>query len=182
MAIRSEVLWFLKEQRHLFVICPCCGEVIRLSDARLSYAQEYADDWLDKIERKEKQLESSEEKINEKKKEWREKAVAKARKRILPQLLRGISPILSRLNIRPDDVRPILDPVDFIVFDGMRSVSGIKRIFLIDRASGDKRRRRVQESLKKTIQMDELNWETLRIADDGKIEQKKERRQPPSLM
>lgn len=38
----SELLWFLREQRHVFFICPCCGEVGRLSDARISYRKRYA--------------------------------------------------------------------------------------------------------------------------------------------
>jgi predicted Holliday junction resolvase-like endonuclease len=171
--MKSDLIWFLREQRHIFVVCPCCGEVVRLSDARLSYQLKYADDWLDRIERSEERVGRQIEAFEERRKELRDRSVARARHKILPQLLRKVVPAVSSLKLSPMDVKTIMDPVGYVVFDGLNSARGCRRILFLDTGEAGEERQRVRESMQRTIKRGDLGWTTVQIGQDGSVDVKK---------
>jgi predicted Holliday junction resolvase-like endonuclease len=170
--MKSDLLWFLREQRHIFMVCPCCGEVVRLSDARISYQLKYADDWLDRIERSEERVGRQIESFEERRKELRDRSVARARQRILPQLLRKVVPAVSSLKLSPMDVKTIMDPVGYVVFDGLNSARGCRRILFLDTEEASRERQRIRESIGRAIRRGDMGWTTVQIGQDGTIEVK----------
>ena len=70
----------------------------------------------------------------------------------------------------------LMDPVDFIVFDGMNDSREegkpelFKRILLLDRPTKQPRRRKVQKSLARTIKRGDYSWKTVRVGKDGRVE------------
>jgi predicted Holliday junction resolvase-like endonuclease len=170
--MKSDLLWFLREQRHIFVVCPCCGEVVRLSDARVSYRQKYADDWLDRVERSEERIEQRIESFEERRKKLRDLSIARARQRILPQLLRKVAPAVSSLKLSPMDVKTLMDPVGYVVFDGLNSARGCRRVLFLDTGEAGKERLRVRESMESAIKRGDLGWTTVQIGQDGVVEVK----------
>jgi len=62
----------------------------------------------------------------------------------------------------------IFHPIDYIVFNGMKSGS-IQNIILLDRKTKDKSNKKIQESIESAIDHEKYCWQTIRVCDDGKI-------------
>ena len=54
----SDLALFLKQNRHLFSVCPECGNVHRLSDLQLAQKGRYQPDWLDALEKRQERWEN----------------------------------------------------------------------------------------------------------------------------
>ena len=105
--------------RRILCVCPCCEEIVRVSDLRLKTKGPDFGTWLDDFKKKQLELSKEEELFGEKEGELREKAREKGRKEAEKVFYKAICPSLKRLKLDPFDVKPILHPVDFVVFNGM---------------------------------------------------------------
>jgi len=160
----STFIGFFKAQRNIFGTCPSCGEIFRLSDIKISYQRRFPTDWHDKLLAKDERISDKEDELEEKLAEIREKATEHARKVLLPQLLRKVDPIFTKLGYFPQDVKAIFDPIDFVVFDGMNRTEKVKRIVFMDHETEDTGQRAIQKSIERTIGEERYGWETIRIS------------------
>jgi predicted Holliday junction resolvase-like endonuclease len=163
---------FLREQRHLFGICPNpdCRHISRLTDILISYRGKDTIDWMDTIE---KDRESWEDKISEyeeKGKEIRQESIALARKSELPKRLSNISPLFAMHKIQPDDIKVISHPTDFVGFDGLITEEDLRRIVLLDSKASTSFRKSVQTDIEKAVSNGHYDWNVLRVDDEGKID------------
>jgi predicted Holliday junction resolvase-like endonuclease len=72
----------------------------------------------------------------------------------------------QQLNIR--DVRVLFDPVDYLAFRGL-CLGDCKELIFIDHEPETTHREAFHKSLERTISRGNLEWKTVRIADDGTI-------------
>jgi predicted Holliday junction resolvase-like endonuclease len=158
---------FLTLQRRIFGICPNCNDFFRLSDCRIYSKKKPLLDWKDKIDRESEKIDSLEEKINEMKKELQEKAREKGR-RIANRVVKKIDPIFFPRNLNPDDAKVIFHPIDYVVFNGMKSKE-LKNIVLLDRETKISTHKKIQRSIESTITHERYEWLTIKVEDDGKV-------------
>jgi predicted Holliday junction resolvase-like endonuclease len=163
-----DVSRFLTLQRRIFGICPHCNDFFRLSDCKIYTKKKPLLDWKDKIERESERTDSLEEKINEMKKELQEKAREKGR-RIANRVVKKIDPVFFPRKLNPDDAKVIFHPIDYVVFNGMKSKEPMKNIVLLDRVTGILSHKRLQKSIERSINHERYGWLTIRVKDDGKI-------------
>jgi predicted Holliday junction resolvase-like endonuclease len=167
--MKYEVGLYLREQRHIFGICPDCGQITRLSDIQVSYRGKYVPDWKDKIDKK---LEYWENKLGDyesKRDEEHAKAIERARKTLLPKMLDKLFPLMRSQGIQPEDVKVILHPLDFIGFDGMNTEESVKRILMLESKSNQAFRKELQTSIQNTIDNGKYDWNLLRVDNTGEI-------------
>ncbi|HRR06963.1 MAG TPA: Holliday junction resolvase-like protein, partial [Victivallales bacterium] len=145
----SEIIAFFSIQRQIFGICPCCGEIFRLSDADISMKKKFKSDWLDLIERRKQHLDIKEERLRERKSEMQEKAKVIGQKRARSYIKR-IDPVFTPRHLDPDDAKVIFHPVDYVVFHGMSKNDNISKIVFLDRL--DVNDKNIQKSLEKAIE------------------------------
>jgi len=155
-------------QRRIFGICPHCNDFFRLSDCKIYTKKKPLLDWKDKIERESEKIDSLEEKIIEMKKELQEKAREKGR-RIANRVVKKIDPIFFPRKLNPDDAKVIFHPIDYIVFNGMKSREPMKNIVLLDRKTRISSHKKLQRSIENTINHERYEWLTMRVDDDGKV-------------
>ena len=62
--MNSELIKFFSVQRQIFGVCTCCGDIFRLSDAKVYLKEKPQPDWMDKLHKSEERLDTQEEKIN----------------------------------------------------------------------------------------------------------------------
>ena len=110
----------------------------------------------------------AEERFEEQKAELRQRAQEKGR-RHLPSMLRKCVPAVSRLGYYPQDLKPMFDPIDFVVFDGMTLRDSVRRLVLLDGPPCDKRRERIQDSVRRVLKSGNYEWRTVRLGTDGKV-------------
>jgi predicted Holliday junction resolvase-like endonuclease len=164
--MNSEIMAFFTVQRQIFGICPCCGEIFRLSDADISIKKKFKSDWLDACKRKSAHLDDREERLQERKREMQEKAKIIGRRRAV-QFVKRIDPVFTPRRLDPDDAKVIFHPVDYMVFNGMSKHDIVNKIVFLDRI--DVQDARLQKSIENTIEKRNYEWQTLRVMDDGKV-------------
>ncbi len=107
-------------------------------------------------------------------KEIRQKAIAQSRAGQLGKTLEKIAPMFPGFGHHPYDVRPVFDPIDFVVFDGyyQGKVTGIT---FVEFKTGQSRLNSVQSSIRnaidaKRVRFEErrLRKETVKILTEGK--------------
>jgi predicted Holliday junction resolvase-like endonuclease len=165
----GEVSTFIQENRHVFSVCPECDSISRLSDLEIARRGTYVPDWLDRIEQGLEKAGQTKFALEQRAKELTDKARRQAEAEILPKRLKEIAPSFARCGLDPRDVSALLDPVEFVVFDGMSGADGVRRVIFL--AIGE--RSRAQTDLERAIESKSYDWNLLRVGDDGKLSQSK---------
>lgn len=163
----SAIVRLLRGYQTVFGICPCCGELFRLSEARLSIGRPSRRTVVDEIEADERALEDSIERFEAREDRIREAAreTGSAAARLH---LRRIAKAFTAQRIDPNDVKIIFDPVQYVVFAGYNG-SGCTRICFVDRPPQSARGAQIMESLDRTIERGDIRWRVYRIDDKGQI-------------
>lgn len=163
-----DVSKFLTLQRRIFGICPYCNDFFRLSDCHLYTKKRPLLDWKDKIERELERLDSVEIQINELKGEMREKAREEGRY-LAEKAISEVDPIFFPRKLNPDDAKVIFHPIDYVVFNGMKSKEPMENIVLLDRETKTSAHKKLQKSIESTINHERYEWLTIRVKDDGNV-------------
>ena len=166
--MKSEMVKFFSLQRQIFGICPNCNDFFRLSNCNIFIKKKPTPDWMDEILKEKERLTELEEKLEEKKGELQQKAREKGRK-LAQKAIRKIDPVFAPRRLNADDAKVIFHPIDYIVFKGMKDLVSIKDILLLDRETKDGNHRAIQRSIKKVVEHENYEWQTLRVQEDGKI-------------
>ncbi|MBX7261662.1 MAG: hypothetical protein K1X26_08435 [Chitinophagales bacterium] len=164
----NQLLKFFQLQRQIFGVCPHTGNVFRLSDCHIYVKKKPEPDWLQQIEAAQTKISKAEEKLDEKEETIREKARIAGRSEAT-KMVRKIDKIFHPLKLNPDDSKVIFHPVDYIVFNGMKT-GQMKNLILMDKAKGAKDKR-LQQSIQKVIEKKNYEWITLRVEENGNIKQ-----------
>lgn len=154
--------------RKILAVCPCCGELRRVSDLNLKSKAKVAKTWLDKYDEESNQLFEEEEKFEEIEAKLRERAVEKGRKTAEKAFQKALCPSLKKLKLNPYDVKPIFNPIDFIAFNGMATEEEISDIKLLSRETCvilDP----IRQQIKKAVASFNYDWQVARIDKQGNI-------------
>lgn len=164
----SELLNFFQLQRQIFGVCPNSGQVFRLSDCQIYVKKKPTPDWMQKIEAAQERIYQAEERLDEKEYSIRDKARAEGRKEA-NKVIKKVDKIFHPLKLNPDDSKVIFHPVDYVVFNGMKN-GNLKNLILMDKVK-DTSDKRLQHSIRKTIEHGDYEWVTLRVHDNGDIKE-----------
>ncbi len=164
----SELFKEFQEFRKILCICPCCGELHRVSDLKLKAKGPSVDTWLDQHEKKVQLFEKKEERFQDKESELRKKAVEKGRIDAEKTTRKAISPELRALRLVPQDVIPILHPVDFVVFKGMTKQT-ISNIMFLSSKCKSPTLNTARRQIEKAINKKKYNFQVARIDEKGNI-------------
>jgi hypothetical protein len=142
----NQLLKFFQLQRQIFGVCPHTGNVFRLSDCHIYVKKKPEPDWLQQIESAQVRINNATERLDEKEEAIRDKARIAGRNEAT-KMVRKIDKIFHPLKLNPDDSKVIFHPVDYIVFNGMKT-GQIKNLILMDKSkrTADKR---LQQSIQK---------------------------------
>jgi predicted Holliday junction resolvase-like endonuclease len=73
------------------------------------------------------------------------------------------------LKLDPFDVKPILHPIDFVVFKGMNREETVSDIMLLTRQHNCPSINPLREQIKAAVLKNKYDWQIARIDDKGKI-------------
>jgi len=155
--------------RRILCVCPICGDLVRVSDLRLKTKGPAVRTWLDDFEIKEQRLSKKEELFGEKEGKLREKAREKGRKEAEKVFRRAICPSLKALKLDPFDVKPILHPIDFVVFKGMNKEESISDIMLLSKPYSCPSLNLIRLDIKSAVSKNRYDWQVARIDEKGNI-------------
>ncbi len=159
-----------QEFRKILCVCPDCGKIVRLSDLKLKTKAETESTWLDYYEYRERLLSGREAEFDAVKGELREAARVEGKRQAEVVFNNAIKQDFRRMNIDPIDIKPVLNPVDFLVFKGMNKSEEITDLVFLSKKLENPMINRLREQVKTSIENNRYEWLVARIDDEGKIE------------
>ncbi|MBA4196513.1 MAG: hypothetical protein C0459_03060 [Chitinophaga sp.] len=165
----NQIINFFQLQRQIFGVCPNTGKVFRLSDCHIYLKKKPEPDWLQKIEIEQIKIDNLSEKLDAKENEIREKARVAGRNEA-NKAVKKVDKIFTPLKLNPDDAKVIFQPVDFVVFNGMKN-SELKNIILLDNSKTSSSDKKLQDNIQNVVAKGNYEWITLRVEENGNIKE-----------
>ncbi len=156
--------------RKILCVCPCCGEIVRLSDLHLKYSGKAPKTWLDEHELDLVSLEKKEQLFEEEEGKIREKSIERGRKKVPLLVKQCLCPEFGKLEYDPYDIKAVMDPVDFVVFDGLNEGEEVRSVTFLSRKGPTSYQNAVIETIKKAVDKNKYDWKVARIATNGKVD------------
>jgi len=155
--------------RKILCVCPNCGEIVRLSDLRLIFKGEVEKTWLDDFESRSYLLAEKERQFEKVESKLREASREEGRKQAQETFHQRISIEFRKMQYDPFDIKPILNPVDFVVFNGMNAYESISEIVFLSRQSENRIINEWRTQIQDIIRQDNYEWLVARIDNNGNI-------------
>lgn len=159
-----------QEFRKILCICPKCGEIVRVSDLKLRAKGRVKKTWLDEYEHKSYLLDRRGERFDKQEEKLREKAREKGRRQAQKVFNDAICQEIRQMKYDPYDIRAILNPVDFVVFNGMNQKNSISDVVLLSRLLNNSSINLLRSQVKRAVLKKNYDWSVARIDMKGKIE------------
>jgi len=159
------------EFNSILVICPCCGEISRVSDTRPYLKGAKPHTRFDQLDAESRALDRIEARLEERLERIREKAQERGWKKARGRL-KKLDPTFSGSGLEPQDVKVIFDPVEYVVFDGMTK-NALRQVLLIGEHAANRIQERIHTSLQQTLKRGNVEFATLRVTEDGRVEKEK---------
>jgi predicted Holliday junction resolvase-like endonuclease len=103
-----------------------------------------------------------EKRLTKEKKQIRQDAIARSRVTTLGKTIERIAPMFSGFGYHPADVRPLYEPIDFVVFDGLWSRDVTELVF-VEFKTGGSALSPVQRSIRDAVDRKRVRFEERRI-------------------
>ena len=156
--------------RTILCVCPCCGDLVRLSDLRLKYKGKAPSTWLDTYDSKVKRLEKKESLFEEKEGELRDAAIKRGRAKVPELICKCMDKDIASFNYNPYDIKALLHPVDFVVFNGLNERNKLEDVTFLSKQTSNEALRKIRSSLESTIDKEKYDWRIARVSVEGKVE------------
>jgi predicted Holliday junction resolvase-like endonuclease len=159
-----------QEFRKILCVCPDCGKIMRLSDLKLKTKVETDTTWLDYYEYRERLISGREAEFDAIKGELREAARAEGRRQAEVVFNNAIKRDFRKMKYDPTDIKPVLNPVDFVVFQDMNKKDEITDLVFLSKKLKNPIINKLRTQVKTTIKKKKYEWLVARIDNEGKIE------------
>ena len=164
-----------QQLKTVLCVCPHCQSMLRLSDLNLRDKRKAPTTFLDEYDIQEKKLDKKDEKIGENENDFAEKeraikdeAVQRGRSKVLQTVLNSMDEYFTKMKYNPYDIKPILHPVDFVIYEGMNDKKMNDVVFLSKKTENpylDK----LHTSINEAIQKELYDFKVARIDIDGNV-------------
>jgi predicted Holliday junction resolvase-like endonuclease len=151
-------------------MCPHCGDILRLSDLQLRFDGECSKTWLDHYEGQERRFQAKLQEFDEMETSLRDQATNRGRMKVPSTIRKSMSSEFIKLRFDPYDIKSILHPVDFIVFNGMNNNSKLEDIIFLSRKTENIQLIKLRKSIEKIIDNYRYDWQVLRVDTHGRID------------
>ena len=166
----NEILSTFQAFRRVLCLCPNCKALLRLSDLQLKYRGVAPKTWLDTFEGKQSSAEEKEALFDERETKLRAQAAERGRRKVPIMIRRSMDSQFAKLKYNPYDIKALLHPVDFVVFDGLQDKGDLRKIVFLSKAVRNEQLNTLRNSVEKTVEEKRYNWQVARVSIDGKIE------------
>ena len=165
----TELFEEFQEFRKILCACPCCGDIVRISDLKLKVKGDIGETWLDKHQKELLKMGLLEEKFKGEEKELRKNAVERGRQAAEEVFNNAISPALKKMNYDPFDVKPIFYPIDFLVFNGMSKKDSVDELILLSKISESAMLNSIRAKIESVVGNEQYAWQEAKIEENGEI-------------
>ena len=164
-----EELSSFTNNQMILCVCPKCRNISRFSDLRIISTKKTPETWLDGFEKKLTNFQAKEEDFSSKEAAIRKEAAEKARKQLPILIKKSLSDQIASLKFNPYDIKPILYPIDYVIYDGMEK-GAIDNVIFLHNKNKNSKMRELHKSIHTTVENEEYDWKVARISREGNLE------------
>ena len=165
--VQSFVQMF-NQLKTIHCMCPRCDNLMRVSDLQLISKEKTEKTWLDILDDKTRRIDKKEEKFEEEEDNIREQARARGRKQVPKLINQSMNKSFAKLKYDPYDVKAILHPIDFVVFDGMNK-GQVEDVTLISNKTTNSYMKSLHKAIAEAVKTKSYDWKVLHVAQDGEV-------------
>lgn len=154
--------------RTILCMCPECDNIMRLSDMHLRSRGKAPRTWLDSYEAKAERLGDEEGRFAEEKEALQKQARDEGQRMARRRVKKTMSKEMAKLRFDPYDIKPILHPVDFAVFNGMHE-GAVRDILLMSKSTDNPHLARLHRDVESAVRSKSYDWKTVRVSEDGSV-------------
>ena len=147
----SDIIKSLRRSQSLRIFCPHCEESIRGSKAVLFTEVDLSEGAEEFLARKRQEIEEMKGQLLDLRKKKLEKVQRSTQSSNLGKILERFVPILPGFMFKPEESVPLLDPVDYIAFQGS-SRARVEAIAFMDVKTGNARLSATQKAIVRVIE------------------------------
>lgn len=156
------------QMKTIHCMCPECNNITRLSDLHLRAKGQAPVTWLDTYEKKLEKVADKESKFAEEEQKIRDEAIQRGRAQVPKLIKKAMDPRIVSLKYDPYDIKALLHPIDFVVFDGMNK-NNMKNVVLLSRKTENSHLTILQKGISKVVEKKQYDWKVVRVSNDGEI-------------
>jgi len=157
--------------KTIHCMCPKCDNLMRVSDLKLISKEKTEKTWLDMLDEKEEKMSKKEEKFVEEENNIREQSRKRGRQQVPKLINQSLNKNFSKLKYDPYDVKAILHPIDFVVFNGMNK-GQVDNVALLSNKTTNPHMQSLHKAIAEAVKTKSYDWKTLHVSQDGKVEYK----------
>ena len=122
----NSLLDIFQQLKTILCLCPNCSSLLRVSQllhlrstapAPRTWLDDY-DEQIQKLKIKDDRVSRKEDKFASQEDEIREKSRERGQGRVVSTVLKSMDDYFSKKKYNPYDIKPIIHPVDFVIFNG----------------------------------------------------------------
>jgi len=157
-----EILALLSTGPHLLAECPHCEENFRLKDSGLFYGNELNEAAQEYLARRNEDIAELKKALLKSKKMATIGAAERAKYVNVGKVLEKVAPSLTGFPFNKNDCRPIWEPIDYIVFQGLTNKMHVDRITFVDVKTGNARLNEHQKQIKNAVEKGNVELQVLK--------------------
>ena len=164
-----------QQLKTVLCLCPNCSSLLRVSQLHLRSTAAAPRTWLDvydeqikKLKIKDDRVSLKEDKLYSQEKEMRKKSAERGRKKVVNTVLKSMDDYFSKKKYNPYDIKPIIHPVDFVIFNG-DNVDQVSEVVFLSKKSKNPNLAVLQKSVGECVKKKNYDFKIVRIANEGKV-------------
>ena len=171
----DSLLDIFQQLKTVLCLCPHCSSLLRVSQLHLRSTAAAPRTWLDdydeqiqKLQIKDDKVSRKEDKLNSQVAEIREKSRERGRKRVVSTVLKSMDDYFSKKKYNPYDIKPIIHPVDFVIFNGDHDKQ-VNEVVFLSKKSNNPNLAALQKSVDECVEKKNYDFKTAKISNEGKV-------------
>jgi len=164
-----------QQLKTILCLCPNCSSLLRVSQLHLRSTAPAPRTWLDdyddqikKLQNKSDSVATKEDKLHSQEEEMREKSRERGRKRVVSTVLKSMDDYFSKKKYNPYDIKPIIHPVDFVIFNGDHDKQ-VNEVVFLSKKSKNPNLAALQKSVGECIKKKNYDFKIAKISNEGKV-------------
>jgi predicted Holliday junction resolvase-like endonuclease len=155
------------ERNNFLAECPCCGENIHLKDASLFYLNDFTPQAEDLYKERLNQLAIRSKEIRDSKMAIPRTSQVAAQAINIGFILERIAPVLKAFQFEHNDCRALFDPIDYVVFEGLKIKGKVDRVVFIYIKSGSAQLTNKQKAIRSLVEKGCVEWDTYEMGESS---------------
>ena len=98
----------------------------------------------------------------------RQKSAERGRKRVVSTVLKSMDDYFSKKKYNPYDIKPIIHPVDFVIFNGDHDKQ-VNEVVFLSKKSKNPNLAALQKSVSECIKKKNYDFKIAKISNEGKV-------------